>query len=162
MRNVLFATVAFTVLSSGGAMAAGSAAVLITATQPQLCQVNSFSPSLDLGNAVNVPIVGSFVYQCNFTGSPTMKFTSLNGGVHTASDGGHTADYGIYLNDAAPSSAPSTWLQASTATGGVTYNGITSSTTAGTPVSPSFQVGLTQTLPVAGSYADTMTIDIAP
>jgi spore coat protein U-like protein len=162
MRNILIATAAFTVLSSGAALAAGTAAVLITATEPQTCQINAFSSSLDLGNAVNVPVVGSFVYQCNFAGSPAMKFTSLNGGVKTASDGGHTADYGIYLNDAVPSSAPSTWLQASTATAGVTFNGITSSTTAGTPVSPSFQVGLTQVLPVAGSYADTMTIDIAP
>lgn len=162
MRNVLFAGVVLTAFSSSAAMASGSAAVLITATEAQSCQVNSFSPSLDLGNAVNVAVPGSFVYQCNFAGSPTMKFTSLNGGVHTASDGGHTADYGIYLNDAAPASAPSTWLQASAATAGVTFNGITSSTTAGTPVSPSFQVGLTQVLPVAGSYSDTMTIDIAP
>lgn len=162
MRKILLATVAFTVIGGGAAMAAGTAAVLITATQPQSCQVNSFSASLDLGNAVDVAVPGSFVYQCNFVGSPTMKFTSLNGGVHTAADGGHTSDYGIYLNDTAPSSAPSTWQQASAATAGVTYNGITATTAAGTPVSPSFQVGLTQVLPVAGAYSDTMTIDITP
>ncbi len=163
MRRLLLATSALALLGAGSAMASGSSQTQITATNPQNCQINSASPSIDLGTVVNVAVPGTFTYQCNFQGAPTLTFQSANGGVSTAQNGGGLANYGIYLNDAAPGSPPSTWLQASAATGaGAVYNGITTELTANAAVSPVFQVGLSQTLPVAGTYADTLTISIAP
>jgi len=162
MRKHLLVTTGLVLVGAGAALAADSASVQITATQLDSCQITSVSSSLDLGSVVDTPVVGDFQYQCTFVGSPSLTFTSLNGGVHTDVAGGHTADYGIWLNDAAPGGPPSTWLQASAATGGATFGDITTTVAANTTVAPNFQVGLTQALPVGGTYVDTLTIDIAP
>jgi spore coat protein U-like protein len=162
MRKYLLITTGLALIGAGAALAADSGSVQITATQQDSCQIDSMSSSLDLGNVVDTPVVGDFQYRCTFVGSPQLTFTSANGGVETSSNGGATADYGIYLNDAAPSSPPSTWLQASAATGGVTYTNITTTVAPNTTVAPSFQVGLTQPLTVSGTYTDTLTVDIAP
>jgi hypothetical protein len=148
-------------LIGAGAAMADTASVEITATQEETCTINasSTSSSIALG-AVDEAVAGVFEYQCNFVGSPTLTFTSTNGGVSNGTD---IADYGIYLNDTAPSSAPSTWLQASAATGsGAVYNNITSTTAANTNTPTNFSVGLTEALPVAGDYSDTLTIDLVP
>jgi hypothetical protein len=147
-------------LIGAGTALADSASVAITATQEETCTINdaTTSSALVLG-AVDEPVVGTFEYECNFVGSPTLTFTSANGGV---TNGSETADYGIYLNDSPPSVPPSSWLQASTATSGAVYNNITSTTAPNTNTSTNFQVALTEALPVAGDYADTLTIDLVP
>jgi len=162
MRKLLLATSALALLGAGSALAAGSSQTQITATSQQTCQINAQSAVLDLGSVVDVPVAGSFVYQCNFVGAPQFTFTSANGGVKTSENNGGLANYGIYLNDTAPSTAPSAWLQASATTGGAAFTGISTTTAPNAPVSPSFSVGLSQALPVAGAYSDTLTIAIAP
>jgi hypothetical protein len=161
MRILLLSSAAVALMGAGTALAADSASVQITATQAQSCTINDggTSSALDLGTTVDAPIAGTFSYQCNFVGSPTLTFTSLSGGV---TDATNTYDYGIYLNDAAPASPPSAWLQASASTGGVPFTGITSTTAPNTAVTPFFSVGLSEAIDVAGSYSDTLTIDIAP
>ena len=159
MRTLVMSCAALALIGAGAAMA-DSASVQITASQEETCTINaaSTSDSIELG-AVDEAVAGVFEYQCNFVGAPTLTFTSTNGGVTNGSD---TADYGIYLNDTAPSSAPSTWLQASAATGGVVFNNITATTAANTNTPTNFSVGLTEALPVAGDYSDTLTIDLVP
>lgn len=160
MRRILLATAAFA-FSAGMAMAADTADVEITAEQAPLCDITVISGSIALAG-VDVAVPGTLTYQCNFIGYPTFTFTSANGGVETTDNGGGIADYGIYVNDAAPGSPPSTWLQASAATSGAIYPAISFSAPANTPISPYFQVGLSEALPVAGSYSDILTVDIAP
>lgn len=161
MRKLLLSSAALALVGAGSALAADSASVQITATQAQSCTINDggTSSALDLGTTVDAPIAGTFSYQCNFVGAPTLTFTSTSGGV---TDGSNTYDYGIYLNDAAPGSPPSTWLQASASTSGFPFTGITTTTAPNTAVTPYFSVGLSEEITVAGSYADTLTIDIAP
>lgn len=160
MRRILLATAALA-LCAGSAMAAGSANVAITASQDPVCNITNISSGIPLAG-VDVAVAGTLQYKCNFVGSPTFTFTSLNGGVKTTDNGGGTADYGIYVNDIAPSSAPSTWLQASLAATPQVYPGISFSAPANATISPFFSVGLSTALPVAGSYSDTLTVDIAP
>lgn len=160
MRRILLATTALA-FSAGMAMAADSADVEITAEQAPLCDITAISGSIPLAG-VDVAVAGVLEYQCNFEGYPTFTFTSANGGVMTTSNGGATVDYGIYVNDAAPGSPPSTWLQASTAVVPQVYPGISFSAPPNTTIAPYFQVGLSAPLPVAGSYSDILTVDIAP
>lgn len=161
MRTLVMSCAALALIGAGSALAADSASVQITATQAQSCTINDggTSTALDLGTTVDAPIAGTFSYQCNFVGSPTLTFTSASGGV---TDGSYTYDYGIYLNDTAPASPPSGWLQASAAQSGAVYNNITTTTAPNSAVTPYFSVGLSEAIDVAGSYADTLTIDIAP
>lgn len=160
MRRILLASAALA-FSAGMAMAADTADVEITAEQEPLCTITTVSSSIALAG-VDAPVAGVFEYTCNFDGAPHFVFTSDNGGVVTSDNGGGTADYGIYLNDTAPSSAPSTWLQASAATAGAPYDGISFSSPANSLETPSFYVGLSEALPVAGNYSDTLTIEITP
>lgn len=164
MRRILLATTAFA-FSAGMAIASDSANVEITASQAPLCEITAVSGSIPLAG-VDVPVAGTFEYKCNFIGAPLFVFTSANGGVETLDNGGGLADYGIFLNDQTPAGLgiplPSQWLPASASTAGVPFLGISNSTTANATVAPNFQVGLTQALPVAGNYSDTLTIDIAP
>jgi hypothetical protein len=160
MRRILLATAAFA-FSAGMAMAADTADVEINAEQLPICDITNISPSVTLG-ALDVGVAGVLEYECNFEGSPTFTFTSLNGGVATAENGGGLADYGIYVNDSAPGGPPSTWLQASAATTPQVYPGISFSAPPNSTIAPYFSVGLTSALPVAGVYTDTLTVTIAP
>jgi spore coat protein U-like protein len=160
MRRILLATAAFA-FSAGMAMAADTANVEINAEQEPLCDITNISPSVSLAG-VEVGVAATLTYQCNFEGSPTFTFTSLNGGVYTTENGTALADYGIYVNDVAPGGLPSSWLQASTATTPQVFPGISFSAPPNTPINPYFSVGLTQPLPVAGVYTDTLTVSIAP
>jgi len=159
MRRILLASAAVAFAGAGSALAGGSASIEINADNPQNCVVVASSATITLG-AFDTGVPGTFQYQCNFVGQPTLTFTSANGGVVTAENGGGSATYGIYLNDAAPGGPPSTWLQSNTTP--QSYPNITTSTPANTVISPVFQVGLTGALPVAGHYSDTLTIDIVP
>ncbi|MCE9523489.1 MAG: hypothetical protein K8S25_13785 [Alphaproteobacteria bacterium] len=165
MRKVLLTTAAFAFIGAGSAMAADTANVEITAEQAPVCDITAVSGSIPLAG-VNVAVPGLFEYECNFEGSPTFTFTSANGGVETTDNGGGIADYGIFLNDQTPAALsvplPSDWQPASGATAGVVYGSISLSAPPNTTITPYFSVGLTQPLPVAGSYSDTLTIDIAP
>ena len=156
MRKVLFATAAL-VLSNGIAMAGNSVDVKITAEQDPLCEITTASSPIALGSVVDVAVPGNFEYKCNFVGTPKLTFKSFSGGVTNGSD---TATYGIYLNDFAPGGPPSSWLQSNATP--QSYVGITTTVAPNVVVSPYFQVGLTQPLPVAGSYTDTLTIVIEP
>lgn len=160
MRRILLAASAF-VLTAGAAMAADTANVGIDATQAPICDITNISSNLSLAG-VDVAVPGVLQYQCNFEGNPIFTFTSANGGVKTLSNGGATVSYGIYVNDIAPSSAPSTWLQASTAIVPQVYPSISFSAPPNSTISPSFAVGLSAPLPVAGVYTDTLTVSIAP
>jgi spore coat protein U-like protein len=162
MRKLLLAGSALALLGAGSAMAGNSAQTQVTAVNPPSCTITNQSSNLDLGVVVDAAVNGAFSYTCNFDGSPSFTFASLNGGVYTGENGTATADYGIYLNDAAYSSAPSSWLRASASTGtGTTMGGI-STTVHNAGSSPVFALGLAAPLPVAGSYSDTLTITIAP
>jgi len=158
MRRILLAASALA-FSAGAAIAADTASIPIDAYQAPVCVITASSPSISLA-AVDVPVPGLFQYKCNFVGDPTLNFISANGGVVTAENGGGTATYGIWLNTAAPGGPPSSWLQSSGTP--QAYTGITTSNPANTIITPVFQVGLTQALPVAGNYADTLTITINP
>lgn len=160
MRRILLAASAFA-FSAGMAMAADTADVEITAEQAPLCDITAISGNIPLAG-VDVAVAGTLEYQCNFEGNPIFTFTSLNGGVMTTENGGATVDYGIWVNDVAPIGAPSGWLQASTALVPQVYPGISFSAPPNSTITPFFSVGLSAALPVAGSYSDTLTVDIAP
>lgn len=158
MRRILLATAALA-LSAGSAFAADTATVAIDAFQAQTCDITASSSNISLA-ALNVAVSGVFQYQCNFVGNPTLNFVSGFGGVKTTENGGGIATYGIYLNDNLPGGPPNTWLQSNATP--QSYPAITLSAPANTTISPTFQVGLTQALPVAGTYSDTLTISITP
>lgn len=160
MRRILLATAAFA-FGAGMAMAADTADVEITAEQAPTCDITDVSTSIPLAG-VDVAVAGLLEYQCNFEGNPTFTFTSANGGVETTDNGGALVDYGIWVNDGAPVGVPSGWLQASTALVPQVYPGISFSAPPNSTITPFFSVGLSAALPVAGSYSDTLTIDIAP
>lgn len=156
MRNILLAAAAVMVAGSGAAMAAGTTNVQITASQVATCEIVAVSTTLAL-TTVDASVPGNFQYKCNFDGQPTISFASANGGVK---NGAYTSKYGIYLNDAAPVSPPSAWLQSNLTP--QSYNNITNSTPPNTIITPSFAVGLTEPLAVAGNYTDQLTISITP
>jgi hypothetical protein len=149
------------------ALAAGTNGAEVSASVTQTCQINvGTSTIVDLtGAGVNTPVQGTFYYQCNFTGgNTTLRFTSANGGVKNGAD---LANYGIFLNDLSPAAVgaplPTQWLQASNATGGgVPFVNIAVPTAVNTQMSPYFYLGLTQPVTVAGTYLDTLTIQISP
>jgi hypothetical protein len=170
MRKILFATVAVLGLAAASSsFAAGNAATQINASLLQACVIDAQTPSVDISTGVANP---TFTYQCNFTGSPTLSFTSANGGVvkPAGADAAITAPYGIYLNTAAPSGTPSSWLQSTVANGGPgsSYGpaggnpAITATTAPNTQTTPYFSVGLDTPLSVAGTYTDTLTVSITP
>ncbi|MDZ4865739.1 MAG: hypothetical protein SGI91_00315 [Alphaproteobacteria bacterium] len=164
MRRILLATAALA-FSAGMAMAADDADIEITAEQEMLCEITQVSGSIPLAG-VNVGVQGVFNYTCNFEGSPHFIFTSTNGGVYTSENGTATADYGIFLNDQTPAVSgfptPSTWLKASDSTTGAEFDGISLSSPPNDEMVTEFWVGLVEALPVAGSYSDTLSINITP
>lgn len=164
MRKILLATAALA-LGAGTAYAADTADVQITAEQEPLCSITAVSGSIPLAG-VNVGVQGVFNYTCNFEGAPHFVFTSANGGVETTDNGGGLADYGIFLNDLTPAASgyptPNDWLKASASTAGAEFDGISISSPPNANIVTEFHVGLVQPLPVAGSYSDTLTIDITP
>lgn len=167
MRKLLTTAALAALASATPAFAADQNATQVNASAAPVCKVTAQSTSLTLA-AVDEAVEGVFKYTCNFVGSPVLTFTSANGGVKTAENGGSTSDYGIYLNDAPYTSYPiSQWLKASQSTGGVSYAGnggpsITVSNPANQEVTASFALALRQPLAVAGSYSDTLTINVNP
>ena len=159
MRKFIAAAAVAAFATATPAFAADSGNTQITAELAPTCSIVNQSSSIALAG-VDVPVSGVFQYTCNFNGSPELIFTSANGGVKTTENGGSTKAYGIYLNDSAPGGPPSTWLQSSATP--QSYTGISSSAPANSVRSPYFAVGLTQALDVAGSYSDTLTININP
>jgi hypothetical protein len=168
MKNVLRLGYAAALLIAGApAYAGGTNATQVSSTVTKTCQINAGSSSvIDLtGLPVNTPQAGTFNYQCNFAGGNVgLRFTSSFGGVKNGSD---VANYGIFLNDQTPAAlgypSPSQWLQASNATGGgVPFVNISVPLAPNTQRSPYFYVGLTQPVTVAGTYTDTLTIQITP
>jgi spore coat protein U-like protein len=145
------------------ALADDSSDVDVSAEVAQNCEVVEASGSLALA-AFNVPVQGTFKYTCNFVGHPTLTFTSASGvGVVTTENGGASLNYGIYLNDAPLSGGyllPTNWLQATGTP--QSYPSISTSNPANSIEQPYFYVGLTQVPTVAGSYTDTLIIDILP
>ncbi len=159
MRRILLAASAFVLVGAGAAFAADDAQIEINAEQAPECIITDVSESITL-TGLDVPVPGTFKYKCNFEGDPELNFISTNGGVVTGENGGGSATYGIWLNTAAPGGPPSSWLQSSNTP--QNYVGITTSFPANAEITPVFQVGLTQALPVAGVYTDTLTIEISP
>jgi len=163
MRKLLLSTVALLAVgAASSAFAADSAPIAISAELAQSCTINSGTSTnvvLD-ASAPSDGVPGTFNYQCNFTGSPTLKFTSANKGAQSTGPDATLVGYGIYLNDTPPSTPASSWQQASATP--ASYTGITTTISPNTQVSPSFRLGLDAPLVVAGTYTDTLTIDIAP
>ena len=168
MKTLLNLGYAVVILSfAAPAFGAGSNNAQISTTVAQTCQIDAGTSSLiDLtGAAVNTPVAGTFLYQCNFVGgNTTLRFTSSNGGVL---NGANLVNYGIFLNDQTPAApgapSPSQWLQASNALSpGVPFSNISVPTQANQLRQPYFYVGLTQPALVAGTYTDTLTITILP
>jgi hypothetical protein len=149
---------------SGAALAADSESTRIFAEVDNVCTITTQSDEIDLTNtAPDQWAPGEFTYQCNFVGSPTLTFASLNGGLLNPSNGTDLVDYGIYLNDAPAAQSPSGSLLASNSTGGgFSYSNITATTLPNQDVSPFFQVGPLDSFDVAGVYEDVLTISIAP
>jgi hypothetical protein len=164
MRNLLITAAVAALVSAAPAFAGNTKATEVNASLPATCSIIEQSASLTLG-AVGEAVPGSFQYTCNFIGSPALTFSSANGGVYNPENGKSTKKYGIYLNDAAPSVSPSSWLQSSAtpqAYPSPDTGNITTSNPANVTVSPHFEVALTEALDVAGTYTDTLTISIAP
>lgn len=161
MKRYLVAAAA---LLAGPALAADSDSTRVFADIGAECVINAQSAEIDVSNAApNTWVNGVFAYQCNFIGSPTLTFTSLNGALVNPDNGGDSVDYGIYLNDAPVSGTPSSALLASTATGGgVVFNNITTTLAANQEVTPFFAVGPVAALTVAGTYEDVLSIEISP
>jgi len=164
MRTFLLAAAAVALTGASTALAAGpDANIALSAENPRECHITSYDSAIALTPAVDTYVSGNFQYQCNFVGSPTLTFSSANGGLV---NGTYKSDYGIYLNDAAVSGVPSSWQQASTTPksygDGGDYGAITGTTAPNTVTTPNFAVGLSQPLEVAGTYTDTLTISIAP
>lgn len=165
MRTIVLTTVAaVAALTAAPALAEGpkSATTEVTATVARDCTASSGSSIAISGSAAGTTANGTFTYSCNFTGAPSISIASLNGGLKSGGVDGRTVDYGVYLNDNAPTTAPNAWAQASTLTTAQTFDNITTTTAPNTPTTPSFAVGLSSALLVAGNYSDTLTITIAP
>ena len=162
MRKIVFAAVA-ALASATPAFAADSGDTQINASLAPTCSIVEQSSALTLG-AVDEQVPGVFKYTCNFVGQPNLNFTSANGGVKTTENGGALRNYGIFLNDQDPNSlgypSPQSWLQASQTP--QSYPNISTSSPANSIEEPYFIVALTQPLLIAGSYTDTLTINIAP
>lgn len=159
MRKFIAAAAVAAFATATPAFAADSGDTQITAELAPTCSIVNQSSSIALG-AVNEEKDGVFQYTCNFNGSPQLIFTSANGGVKTTENGESTKTYGIWLNDMNPSGPPSSWLQSNNTP--QSYVGISNSAPANSVRNPVFKVSLTQALDVAGSYTDTLTIDINP
>lgn len=163
MRRILLAGAALA-FGAGVAIAGDSAEVYLSAEQPQICTINTGDQNVDLGYVVDVTKPLAFNYECNFNaGSANINLASTNGGVK---NGANVATYGVWLNDAAPAGSPSGWDQSNTmllSGGGRDYLGLLAGWgTANNPTNAGFAVGLTQALPVAGVYTDTLVVTISP
>ena len=160
MRKLILSTaVALAAMTSSAAFAAGSAEVAVNASLAPSCSIVSSSPSLTLVGTAAVP--GDFTYKCNFTGSPSVSFTSANGGVKSTGTDANTADYYIYLNDNAGTAGAGS-ARASTIGASNPFTDITKTTAPNTNTTPSFSLALVSPLTVAGTYQDTLTISVAP
>jgi spore coat protein U-like protein len=165
MRKLLITAAIAAAAAATPALASNTTSTVVNAALAQSCTIDSVSPSLTLG-AVDAAVPGEFKYTCNFIGQPTVTIQSANGGVKTSDNGDATADYGVWVNDSAPSGAPSGWAQASALIGpGVSFgpdSGFLSSAAPNVQNSPYLSVALTTALPHAGNYTDTLTFTINP
>lgn len=164
-KLIVTAAIAAAALASP-AYASNSAQTEVNASLAQSCAISNVSPSLTLGG-LDVPVQGAFTYSCNFTGQPSITIQSANGGVATVDNNNtYKVNYGVWVNDAAPSSAPSAWAQASNLTGpGQTFgpsSGFLTTTAPNAPQNPYYYVGRTSPITVAGTYTDTLTFTINP
>ncbi len=166
MRRILLGAAAV-LLSAGPALAtAVDADVTITSELAPDCHIVTYDDTIDLTTAaVNAWVYANFTYQCNYTGTPTLTFTSEHGGMLNDDDVvPDLIDYAIYLNNADGLASPASALQASNATGGTTYPPPIITTTVGpnTDKTPIFKVAKRSPGLIAGVYEDTLTIAIAP
>ena len=160
MRNLIFTAIAATAtMMSTSAFAAGSAEIAVNASLAQTCSVVSATPTIVLTGTTSVS--GSFVYKCNFTGSPTLKFASLNGGVKSTGTEGGTIDYFVNAGDGVTSAGPGNDSASSMTGAGRSYGGLTS-TAANAEKTTGLAFALSTALTVAGEYQDTMTITVTP
>jgi opacity protein-like surface antigen len=146
MRKILLASAALALLG-GNAMAAD---VTVTTTVAQACSVSA-DPSVILP-ANGSSVVGAYSYQCNFTGSTAdLTWSSANGGVDADGVGGDPAhDYTIATSLGGSGSASAGLSETNVAT------------TANTASPQTFTLALVAPIIVAGTYTDTLTVNIAP
>jgi len=160
MRKVLLASAALVLLGAPVAMAAGTQGVIVSATVTETC---SLTDPNDVSFGTD-PLVGatdssSFDLECNFAGvggNPillSVSFSSFNGGLKNVNDPtarGYEITYGTNAAFTAASAfaAPVPFADSVVA--------------ANTAESRGFDVELTEELPVAGGYTDTLTVAVVP
>lgn len=153
MRTILLATAAIAVGSISSAYAAGSVDFHLSSTVGKQCTIAAASTDLTVGPSAAAIASGAFDTTCNFELSDlTLTFTSLNGGLHNATEN-VSAAYNISFDGETVSSTD--------AQAGVSLVRA-SGASANYPIHRSFDVALQSDLTIAGDYADVLTIDVAP
>jgi spore coat protein U-like protein len=165
MRKVLLATAALSIFGVSSALAVGPQTqdVEITATVDASCSMNTDTADVNFGAnpAVNTTIAGNaLTFTCNFAGTNgttlVVKFHSLHGGLNNPLDADSSRQYDVTYNGSGGPVVlhsdtdlhPGTFPVPETATFGANPR--------------TFDVKLIQSLDYAGSYADTLTISVAP
>jgi spore coat protein U-like protein len=160
MRNILFSTAAaIAALSSTAAFAAegptNTTGVNITTTLAKACTIST--PGTDVALTGTASSTTPMTVTCNFSGNPTLTYTSLNGGAKSTGPDGNTVDY--YVNYNSESAGPGNWTAGSLGTGqSHTATGVTP----GTPLTTPLAFALVAAPTIAGTYTDTMTITVTP
>jgi hypothetical protein len=148
MRNILLAGAAL-LATTGMAMASGDALVQLSSTVVKNCTITS-GGNIAL-STTGAPENGSFTTDCNFSlANLTISMTSANGGLKNT-DENVTVPYDVIYNSQTKLSSTLTTAQAFTA-----------EPAGGAAVVRNFVVDLATPLTVGGSYADTLTISVAP
>ena len=157
MRKIILSTVAaIAALTSTSAFAAGTASVNVSSTLAQSCSISTDGSTVTLTGttAASTPVTVT----CNFTGTPTIAYTSANKGVKGGEGGELVVDYLInYGGTPAPGN-----LLASIADGGPAATFNANPVTPNSPNVASLSFALVAAPTVAGTYSDTLTLTVAP
>lgn len=157
MRKILLAGAAL-LATTGMAMASDLEGVAISALVTASCSLTDPADITFPTNSTNgATDTRSFSFSCNFAGNNgntlAVSFQSVNGGLtHGADPVVRTYDLEYGLNTAVSSAAIKT----------VDVDYPENSAAANVAELRSFKVTLTDSLPVAGTYADTLNVSVAP
>lgn len=165
MRKILLASAAFALFGAATALAGDSESVTVSATVTASCTLTDpDNVSFGTDPAVGANDQSDFSFSCNFGGSNTglgaapggplvVTIQSANGGLTNPGDG-TPRSYTLAYNGGGTTPAASftgigqSWPE--TSSGPAALN------------ARYFVVALAETLPVAGAYADTLTVSIVP
>jgi spore coat protein U-like protein len=158
----LFTAAAFAAAMTGTPAFAEAEDLAITGLLEKACVISTLSNTVTLQNDSRT-VTANLNYSCNFLGAPSVTLKSANGGVKTTENGGATQAYAVWLNDAASPTDYATWIQSGDMLAGVTSTSwVSGSTTPNTTMIPVIRFRLLNSLKVAGTYEDTVTVTIEP